>query len=153
MFQPAELSHRTRVHALIRDCFAPYIDRIGRPPAPMTTDYSASLARGDVFCLMASPDASGQSVLCAVLIVENQTDALLVDTVAVAHSHRGQGLATQMINLAEDIARQRGFQRLRLYTNVAMTEALGMYLHLGFHETGRATEFGLNRVYLERSLS
>ena len=41
---------------------------------------------------------------------------------------------------------------LRLYTNVAMTENLAMYRHLGFVETHRAVEDGYHRVHLRYRL-
>jgi len=41
---------------------------------------------------------------------------------------------------------------VRLYTNVAMTENLAMYAHMGFVETHRATKDGFQRAYLRWSL-
>jgi hypothetical protein len=45
-----------------------------------------------------------------------------------------------------------GLTKLRLYTNVVMTENQAIYAHLGYRETRRETEDGYQRVYLEKDL-
>jgi hypothetical protein len=50
-------------------------------------------------------------------------------------------------------ARRLRLPALRLYTNVAMTENLSLYARLGFVETHRVAESGLDRVDMRRNLS
>ena len=53
---------------------------------------------------------------------------------------------------AEAEARRRGHARLRLYTNVLMTENLALYGRLGFQETAGVSEKGYERVYMAKEL-
>ena len=47
-------------------------------------------------------------------------------------SVRGQGLAKKLALLALDYAREQGFKRCYLETTAFLTEAIGLYEHLGF---------------------
>jgi hypothetical protein len=48
---------------------------------------------------------------------------------------------------------RRGLPALRLLTNVAMTENLAIYRHIGFVETHRGVHNGYHRAYLRLDLS
>ena len=55
-----------------------------------------------------------------------------------------------MITFAEEEAKRRGYDELRLYTNVLMVENIVLYQHLGFREIGRIHEHGFDRVYMAK---
>jgi ribosomal protein S18 acetylase RimI-like enzyme len=57
-----------------------------------------------------------------------------------------------MMAFAESTARAAGYRCIRLYTNEAMTENIGLYSRLGYVETHRAEEKGLRRVYMAKTL-
>jgi ribosomal protein S18 acetylase RimI-like enzyme len=82
------------------------------------------------------------------MIAWPETDAYFIDNIAIDPLHQGKGLGRQLIDYAIGEARRLRLPALRLYTNVAMTENLSMYAHLGFVETHRAMEEGFHRVYL-----
>ena len=81
-----------------------------------------------------------------------ETDAYFIDNIAVDPEHQGKGLGRYLIEHAATEARRLRLPAVRLYTNVAMTENLAMYAHIGFVETHRGTEDGFDRVYLRWSL-
>ena len=54
---------------------------------------------------------------------------------------------------AEAEARAAGHTHVRLYTNIAMTENLSLYAHLGYVEVGRVREHGFERIYFEKPLT
>ena len=81
-----------------------------------------------------------------------EADAYFIDNIAVDPAHQGQGLGRYLIEYAAFEARRLRLPAVRLYTNVAMTENLAMYAHIGFVETHRATEHGFERAYLRWSL-
>ena len=56
------------------------------------------------------------------------------------------------MDFAEPVAHARGFDRIALYTNEAMTENPLIYGHLGFHVVDRRTENGYRRIYMEKDL-
>ncbi|MCX7932138.1 MAG: GNAT family N-acetyltransferase, partial [Rhodovarius sp.] len=94
----------------------------------------------------------GQGGILALIVLEDQPDALLIDNVAVAPARQGQGLGRWLCAFAEAEATRRGRPRLRLYTHALMTENQELYRRLGFRETRRVRECGFDRIYMEKPL-
>lgn len=134
------------IERLVAAAFAP-IERIGRPPAPMTHDYRALLDTARVWV------TDGPGGIDGVLVTMPQDDHLLLDTVAVSPYVRGGGYGAALLARAEDDARELSLPEVRLYTNVAMTENLTYYPRHGYVETGRARSDGYERVFFTRRLS
>ncbi|MGJ6124418.1 GNAT family N-acetyltransferase [Mycolicibacterium sp. Y3] len=135
------------VHRLIAVAFAPYVDRMGRRPAPMDADFTAALNDSLVWAI----EDDGR--LDAVLVLEHHTDHVLVDTIAVDPAARGRGHGARLLDRAESDARELGLREVRLYTNEAMSENLTYYPRRGYQETGRRTEDGYHRVYFRKKIS
>ncbi len=57
-----------------------------------------------------------------------------------------------MLEFAERAALALGYRSIKLYTNEAMTENIGLYSRMGYVETHRAEEKGLRRVYMAKPL-
>jgi N-acetylglutamate synthase-like GNAT family acetyltransferase len=132
---------------LVATAFAPYVERIGRPPAPVTHDYRVLLDTARVWVAEVSDRLGG------VLVTVARSDHLLLDTVAVAPDAQGQGLGAVLLARAEDDARELGLPEVRLYTNLAMTENLTYYPRHGYIETGRGQQDGYQRVFYAKGLS
>jgi len=62
----------------------------------------------------------------------------------VRPSHRGRGLAKQMLEELAAHAARHGIGVLRLETGVAQTEAIGLYERSGFHEIPPFGEYKLD---------
>jgi len=139
------------IERIIAEAFTPYIDRIGRAPAPMTVDY-ASLVRhtGQVHVVLDGDD-DGETV--GVLVTVDEPDHVFVDTIAVSAAGRGRGFARVLFEFVEERARARGCGEVRLYTNAAMTENLELYPHLGFVEVDRRVDEGFDRVYFVKAVT
>jgi N-acetylglutamate synthase-like GNAT family acetyltransferase len=73
------------IRQLITDAYAKYIERIGRPPAPMTADYAAALEHSRVWVLLHN------EAIVGALVTEWRPDHLLLETVAVAPRAQGHG--------------------------------------------------------------
>jgi ribosomal protein S18 acetylase RimI-like enzyme len=123
-----------------------YIERIGRPPAPMTADYAAALEHCRVWVL-----ESGEAIVGA-LVTEDRGDHLLLETIAVAPRVQGSGYGRLLLERAERDAVELGFSEVRLYTNEAMTENLSFYPRHGYRETGRAAQDGFRRVFFSKTV-
>ena len=106
------------IRQLITDAYEKYIERIGRPPAPMTADYTAALEHSRVWVLV-SDDA-----VVGALVTEHRGDHLLLETIAVAPGAQGHGYGRMLLDRAEGDAAELGLTEVRLYTNEAMTENL-----------------------------
>jgi N-acetylglutamate synthase-like GNAT family acetyltransferase len=134
------------IQRLIDDAYTKYIERIGRPPAPLTADYAAALEHSRVWVL-----ESGDAIVGA-LVTEDRADHLLLETVAVAPDAQGRGYGRLLLDRAESDAAELGLTEVRLYTNEAMTENLTFYPRHGYRETGRAIEDGYRRVYFSKTV-
>lgn len=131
-----------KIGAIAHAAYAKYVPRIGREPPPMVADFAALIARRLLVVIEDDGEVRG------FMIAWPEGDAYLIDNIAVDPLVQGRGLGRKLIGHAAGEARRLGLSALRLYTNVAMTENLAMYRRIGFTETHRAVENGLNRVYM-----
>ncbi|XPP25609.1 MAG: GNAT family N-acetyltransferase [Leucobacter sp.] len=145
-FSPARPDDAASVHRLVRAAYEPYVERIGREPAPMAADYTGTIEAGHVRL------ARDDSQMIGVLVCEPHPDHLLIENIAVAAEAQGNGVGALLLDEAETEARRLGLSELRLYTNAKMTENLAYYPRRGFRETGRRIENGYDRVYFSRHL-
>jgi N-acetylglutamate synthase-like GNAT family acetyltransferase len=134
------------IHQVITDAYTKYVERIGRPPAPMTADYAAALEHSRVWVLVSDHDIVGA------LVTEDRADHLLLEMVAVVPTAQGNGHGARLLDRAERDAEELGLPEVRLYTNEAMTENLTFYPRHGYRETGRAIEDGFRRVYFSKAV-
>jgi ribosomal protein S18 acetylase RimI-like enzyme len=127
--------------------YRPYIERIGREPAPMGADFDALIAAGEVWV------ATDHDRVVGVLVVRLQDAALLLESVAVDPAHQGRGIGRSLIEHAEQVARNAGMGVVDLYTNAHMTENLRLYPSLGYDLVDRRHEDGFDRVFFRKSLA
>jgi ribosomal protein S18 acetylase RimI-like enzyme len=145
--RPARESDAAALAAVAAQAYRPYVPRIGREPAPMTADYAQAVRSG----LTWVAEADGDIVGLLVLVVH--PDHLLLENVAVLPSAQRRGVGARLLALAEDQARARGLDEIRLYTNGAMTENLAYYGRHGYAETHRAEQDGFRRVFFTKRLA
>src|SRR5262245_37027847 len=141
----ATISDLAAIRQLINDAYEKYIERIGRPPAPMIADYAAALAHSRVWVLETDDAVVGA------LVTEDRGDHLLLETIAVAPAAQGSGYGRLLLDRAGRDAAELGRTEVRLYTNEAMTENLTFYPRHGYRETGRGVEDGYRRVYFSKA--
>ena len=135
------------IEACVDAAYRMYVDRMGKPPAPMLDDYGELVGRGQVRVAVDVNDA-----LLGLIVSWPEVDHLHVSNVVVDPSAQGQGVGAVMIADVEASARRQQLQELRLYTNVAMTENLTYYPRIGFEETHRKHQDGYERVFYRRSV-
>ena len=123
-----------------------YVERIGRPPGPMTDDYAEVIRDRRVSV------AESQGKIIGVLVLAITDEGFLLENVAVDPAHHGKGLGRTLIEFAEGEARREGFDSIYLYTHEKMTENQALYAKNGYVEYDRRTEKGLARVYMRKSL-
>jgi ribosomal protein S18 acetylase RimI-like enzyme len=123
-----------------------YVERIGRPPAPMTADYAEAIRAGTLWV------AEDASRIVGLLVLEPKPDHLLLDNVAVHPDAQGRGIGRRLLQLAEQRARAERYAEIRLYTNEAMTENIAYYSLHGYVETHRGVGDGFRRVYFRKLL-
>ncbi len=147
VIEKANPEDQATVQTIVMAAYAHYIDRNGLTPGPMKDDYAALIAAGRVNVLRDETGVAG------VLVLIPEEDCLLLDNVAVSPTAQGKGYGRILLDYAESIARAMGFARIRLYTQVIMTENQAIYAKRGYIETHRAVEKGLHRVFMEKVLA
>ncbi|KAF5227859.1 hypothetical protein FANTH_14664 [Fusarium anthophilum] len=141
----------TVIQAMVKLAYSKYVDRIGKPPAPMTADYAKLLTTHHVFILRIS---STNSIVGSIaLSCELGTDSIKINNLVVDTAAQGRGFGGLLIRYAETFAKLMGRPALTLFTNVKMYENLALYRKMGFLETERKTEDGYERVYFRKELS
>ena len=70
----------------------------------------------------------------------------------IAPAARGLGLARRLMTTAEDAARDLGIETLRLDTNSALFEALGLYQSMGWTEIDRFNDDPYPDLFFEKQL-
>ncbi|MBT6275142.1 MAG: GNAT family N-acetyltransferase [Chromatiales bacterium] len=124
-----------------------YIERMGKPPGPMLADYAEIVAKHHVTV------AQSCGVTGGVVVVMERPEGPLLDNVAVDPDAQGTGLGKRLIDSAESTALRLGASFIDLYTHESMVENVGLYMHLGYQETGRIEEKGYARIYMRKVLS
>lgn len=125
-----------------------YVPLIGREPAPMSADYAALIAAGEVWI---APD--DRDDVLGFIVFRREGEFVLLENVAVLPEAAGRGIGKALIAFCEEAAQLAGASGLRLYTNVKMVENLAIYPRLGYVEIGRREEDGFRRVYFEKRLN
>jgi ribosomal protein S18 acetylase RimI-like enzyme len=134
------------IQYIVDAAYEHYTARIGRPPSPLTDDYATHVASGNVWVLLVDGEIIG------VVVLLNGPDHLLLDNVAVVPEKQRQGFGRLLIGFAEEVARQRGYGEIQLYTNELMNENLALYNKLGYQEFSRRVESGFRRVFLRKQI-
>lgn len=143
----AEPADAEAMAACVTEAYQHYVGRMGKPPGPMLADYDAIVREHHAYVAQ-----SGDGQICGVLVLMESSYRILLDNVAVSEQWRGKGLGKRLMEFAEDLARDRGWRDLDLYTHELMTENIAMYLRLGYVETGRRQEQGYDRIYMRKTL-
>jgi ribosomal protein S18 acetylase RimI-like enzyme len=112
----------------------------------MDADYE-ELTRAGVVWVAGHEDA-----IEGVIVLVPQTDHLIVENVAVEPGSQGRGVGRALLAFAEERAAELGFDELRLYTHVKMTENQALYSRLGYREVERRAEEGFARVFMSKRI-
>jgi ribosomal protein S18 acetylase RimI-like enzyme len=142
----ANIDDAPAISSCVMAAYAPYVIRVGKPPAPALEDYSQVVSRHDVFVLTVEEKIAG------VLVLIKQERNLLLDNVAVHPDYQSRGFGRRLITFAEEKAKSARFDLITLYTNEQMTENIELYKKLGFVETERRVEQGYRRVYMQKAI-
>jgi GNAT superfamily N-acetyltransferase len=146
ILRPANASDTKAVEGCVKEAFSPYIERIGKPPAPMLTDFAARILAGQVWVAELDSKAAG-------VLVQYETEAgFYIDTVAVVPAMQGKGVGRALLIFAEREAARRGYRSIYLCTNVKMTENQAFYPKIGYVEYERKFDQGYDRIFYRKQL-
>ena len=154
MIRQALESDCTAIAACAKAAYDMYIDRIGKPPAPMVADFASQILENKVQVLERRQQLIGYVVSFPVTPISvTDTSIYFIENIAVHPTHQGAGLGKLLINQVIVSARQCNCNTIELYTNELMVENIVWYNRLGFREFDRRQEDGFSRVYLRLKLT
>lgn len=141
--RPAVAEDSLDLQRCMQSAYASYQDRMGgkRLP-PMELDYAIEIRDFPTWVAEHDGNISGG------LIMMFARDHASIANIAVDPAMQGQGLGGTLMELAENIARGRGYSELKLATHVLLTENISLYRHLGWIEIDRDDV----RVYMSKSI-
>jgi GNAT superfamily N-acetyltransferase len=144
--RPARKYDLPLIKKCVDDAFGKYIERIGKPPAPMLLDFSTQISLGRVWV------AEYQGEVRGTLVIFPTEKGFYLDTIAVSPSFQGLGLGHALLQFAEQEAGRHGFTSIYLCTNVMMTENQTLYPKVGYVEYERSMEDGYDRIFYRKHL-
>jgi len=130
----------------VQDAYQHYVAQIGSPPGPMLDDYAAMITEHGVWVIR------DNGRIAALLVLIDQPEMMLLDNVAVHPDYQGRKLGKRLMAFAEEVARERGYGAIQLYTHEMMATNRAIYAKIGYVEFARKREKGLNRVYMKKQL-
>lgn len=146
--RPARTDDADAVRAVADAAYAHYPERMGGlRPAPLDADYGRAVSEHEVWVAVHDDD-----VVAAYVVLVDAGDRLVLENVAVQPSHQGRGLGGRLLQLAERRAVELGYDTIRLYTHVTMTENQAIYEHAGYERVEERPEGGFQRVFFEKDL-
>lgn len=134
------------IGALTREAYAKWVGLIGREPLPMTVDYAQAVTRHRFDLLFVG------EALAALIETVVEDGVLLIVNVAVRPGFQGRGYGVRLLSLAEDLARDAGLERTRLYTNQRFAENLRLYASLGYRVDREEALNGGVAVHMSKAL-
>jgi len=129
--------------ALLRRSFAFMDGRIDPPSSLHKLDIDTLGEKGKAETLLTAIDGEK---LVGCLFVRRSGDALYLGKLAVDDASRGQGVARQMIDVANFIGKQWSCQALELEARVELTENQTFFKQLGFEKVGENAHEGYART-------
>lgn len=139
--------NRAEVEAVAEDAYSLYLERMDKKPFPMLDDYEVHISGKHVHVL----EEQGRIVAYVVLIPEDDK-TLLLDNIGVRSCFQKKGYGKKLTLFAERWAKERGYGRIILYTDVIMHENLAWYPALDYTQTHRVQKKGYDRVYFEKNV-
>jgi aminoglycoside 3-N-acetyltransferase I len=131
---PNDLDRLRRLNAMFADAFEDPAHYVGAPPDDAHAN--AVLARDDIFVLVAldGTEVVGGLVAYTLPKLEQARSEVYLYDLAVAASHRRQGLATALIRQLQALARAAGAWVVYVQADRGDEPAIALYTRLGQRE-------------------
>jgi ribosomal protein S18 acetylase RimI-like enzyme len=130
-FRRADSVDKEAIQRISADAYGPaYMAIFGTIPKTATEDYGPRIEKGQVWVLEVEGEPTG------VAILEENTDHLMIYSIAVKPDAQRKGYGTTLLDFADQRAIELGLRQVRLYTNERMERNLILYRRHGFVELG-----------------
>lgn len=143
----AKNSDFTAIKRCAELAYEPYVEAIGRKPAPMVADFAKLISEKKVYI-----EKDGEQNLTGFIVFFVTDDLMHLENIAVMPFAHGKGIGRKLMKYCEDSAIALGLDEIELYTNEKMVANLSIYPKLGYIQTERRLEDGFHRVYFRKTL-
>jgi len=147
MIRQGTIDDLDRIREIVCKAYSPYVERIGKRPAPMDDDYLEKISEKSLHVLLINDEIVG------LIIIYFVDDTLFLENVAVDPAYQGKGFGSKLMRFAESQAIKEKIASIDLYTNELMTENLEIYAKMGYIFTHRSEYCGLKRIHMRKALS
>lgn len=144
----AKIADLTAIERCAELAYAPYVEAIGRKPAPMVADFAKLIFEKKVYI-----EKDGEQNLTGFIVFYVTDDVMHLENIAVMPPAHGKGVGRQLMEFCEKQTISLGLYEIELYTNEKMVANLAIYPKLGYLETERRFEDGFHRVYYRKMLT
>ncbi|MET0557084.1 MAG: GNAT family N-acetyltransferase [Solirubrobacterales bacterium] len=144
--RPATEADVPRLTELVDAAYGPYVERLGRPPRPMTDDYAEVIRDKPVTV------AEDGGAIVGLIVLALTDEGFEVDNVAVHPSAQGTGVGRALLEHAEAEALRSDFDSIYLYTHELIIERIALYDRIGYAEYDRRPIPGGSLVYMRKQL-
>ncbi|MEO9460831.1 MAG: GNAT family N-acetyltransferase [Lentilitoribacter sp.] len=148
MIKIAQNADLTAIKHCAELAYAPYVEAIGRKPAPMVADFAKLIFEKKVYI-----EKDGEQKLTGFIVFFVTDDVMHLENIAVMPTSHGKGIGRKLMKYCEDCTIALGLNEIELYTNEKMVANLAIYPKLGYKETERRLEDGFHRVYFRKTLT
>ncbi|KAL7974609.1 acyl-CoA N-acyltransferase [Trichoderma sp. SZMC 28014] len=112
------------LQTIVNASYSKYIERIGKPPAPMLLNYTELPKDRDIFVLESFLDDKGPEIVGGItLVIDDASSAVKISNVVVGPAAQGRGLGRVLMEFAESVAREKGIDSLELYRSSVLSQA------------------------------
>jgi len=120
------------------------MERLGKLPASMTTDFRPLIQSGYLFV----SEVSGEAI--ALVVLSPHGESLEISMLSVLPQFQRLGLGRLLLGSAEERARALGLKALSLYTNAKLHELVAYYARCDFDVVDRRHDQGFDRVFMTK---
>jgi len=138
-FRPATAADADRIHAMTQAAYAEYTNT-GYPSSVLqerAADLQEAIASGRTSALLIEESAGATVGSVRYRFIEG--DCLYFFRLGLLPEARGRGIARQVIDHLERLARNQGFTRIRCQVRVAVPRNYHLYESAGFERIGEET--------------
>jgi GNAT superfamily N-acetyltransferase len=108
--------------------YRPHLSQTGKLASTLEAYYTQLIVLYQVWVAVVQEEIIGG------LVIIPKGDHMLLANIVVHPEHQGKGVGQALLELADGEALGQGYQEIRLYTNIDMTENIDMYRRSGWTE-------------------
>lgn len=122
----AEKDDAELVREIVCAAYSKWITVIGREPTPMAADFNKAVREDDINLAIIAGEVVG------LIEIWPHADHVWIENIAVRPHRQGMGIGRTLLAHAESKATQLKLGEIRLQTNEAFEENIGLYTVLGY---------------------